>query len=134
MASCMIFERRKREGKTTRLVPVGVALWSDEWAGVKFADRPVEYLDDHDLPLIRLMESHIKAWMKEVKLPYGHGAGTPNDDTWWSHLKKLLIHNIRASSEPRAIDRPATPKDLSEFFGEVVGLKPERRKRERDRP
>ncbi len=55
------------------------------------------------LPFILLVQDKLEHWEEGGRLPYSEEKLLPHEDSWWSHVRKLLTHEIRLS-EPKSFD------------------------------
>jgi hypothetical protein len=113
-------------------IPVGVALWGSEsdivW--MRFAEQRqhIKGLNKVAYFQIEGVRKELWNWVEASEMPYGRTSVLPNTDSWWRHVAKLLVHQVRAS-EPRPIDCLNPSEEVESLFEAVVG--PQQPARER---
>ncbi len=70
-------------------------------------------------PFVRLLDSDLKEWVREKKLPYGADGLAPAADGWWHHVGKLLRHQIWLSA-PKPIDCRKPEEELEPLYESIV--------------
>src|SRR5262245_31137947 len=107
-------------------VPVGVVAWSPEsgWHRVRLIqpnEPPAGGLAPNEyLPFVILVQDKLAHWEETGQLPYSTGTPRPCEDEWWTHVRKLLNHEI-SLSEPRPLGGPPSGEILEALFRSVTG-------------
>lgn len=121
--SYSVFEFILDEMKGTS-IPVGVALWGCErdaiWIRFAAERERVKGLRAKDYFHIDGVSKEIQRWIQSGNLPYARSEMMPNSDAWWSHLSKLLVHQIRCSP-PKPIDCFKPSAEIDSLYEAVVG-------------
>jgi hypothetical protein len=105
-------------------VPVGVVAWSPElaWHQTRFmkSEEQLPGLQSAEyLPFIRLIQDKLEHWEKTTRLPYCTEELQPHQEAWWTHVRKLLNHEI-CLSEPALFDSATPRESLESLYLSVI--------------
>ncbi len=105
-------------------IPIGVALWGSESDTVwmRFADQRerVKGLNKIAYFQIEGIRKELLSWVRTSEMPYATASTVPNSDSWWRHVAKLLVHQVRAA-EPRPIDCFNPAEEIDSLYEAIVG-------------
>ena len=105
-------------------IPIGVALWGSESETVwmRFADQRerVRGLNKMSYFQIDGIRKELWNWVRTSEMPYAKAGEVPHSDSWWRHVARLLVHQVRAA-EPRPIDCLNPAEEIDSLFEAVVG-------------
>jgi Protein of unknown function (DUF3037) len=105
-------------------IPIGVALWSEDrgWTGVRMprSDEKLPRINKaDDYPYISFVERKLNSWLSERTLPYASSELQPTSDSWWRHLREVLVHKV-SLSEPHPIDCTEPDQEIELLFMSIV--------------
>ena len=105
-------------------IPVGVALWGSEsdevW--IRFADQSEHLKGLNGVAYFQVdgIRKELWNWVRASDMPYAPANVLPHSDSWWKHVAKLLVHQVRAT-EPRPIDCINPAEEMDSLYEAVVG-------------
>ncbi len=113
-------------------IPIGVAVWGSEsdtiW--MRFADQRehVKGLNKIAYFQIEGVRKELWSWVRTSEMPYSVASTVPNSDSWWRHVARLLVHQVRAA-EPRPIDCLNPDEEIDSLYEAIVGPRKPRTER-----
>jgi hypothetical protein len=105
-------------------IPIGVAVWGSEsdtiW--MRFAEQRehVKGLNKIAYFQIEGVRKELWSWVRTSEMPNSVASTAPNSDSWWRHVARLLVHQVRAA-EPRPIDCLNPDEEIDSLYEAIVG-------------
>jgi hypothetical protein len=105
-------------------IPVGVALWGSgsDSVWMRFAEQREQIKGLNKVAYFQIegIRKELCNWVRTSEMPYAGSSMSPHSDSWWRHVARLLVHQIRAG-EPRPIDCINPVEEIDSLFEAVVG-------------